>query len=127
MSIYLSYVYDEESKKFINIGGSDYTKIYYGTVEQWNASHEISKKQALYVYTDAIKEQEHTIPKFKIGDGLAYVVDLPFVGDDVSAILVEHISNSVSHITSQERLAWNSKCKIDESDLVNENLILTID
>lgn len=63
------------------------------------------------------------VPGVKIADGLAYCVDLPFVGDDLSKALIEHINNNAIHITEQERIKWNNK--LNCQDVVqNETLML---
>lgn len=128
---YLSYIYDDEINEYINIGGSDYTKIYYDTTENWNSNHSISIKQALYVYTDGVaytdnEGNQRYQPKIKVGDGLAYISDLPFLNGSVSDDLYAHIADKIVHITQGERDKWNQKCRVDESDVENGNLILTI-
>ena len=73
---------------------------------------EVSVLNTVYIYTDReIIEHDNKIikvPGIKIGDGLAYVVDLPFVT-----------------VTQIERDFWNNKvrCLLDEND--SENLIFT--
>ena len=49
-----------------------------------------------------------------MGDGLAYVIDLPFS----DKILYEHLEDTERHITNDERTFWNNKvrCFISESD-----------
>lgn len=82
------------------------------TTDEWNALYElVSKKDYIYVYTDHQKDGETDIPGIKIGDGNAYVVDLPFC----DALYANHINNTVLHITNEERDFWNNKvtCFID--------------
>lgn len=82
------------------------------TTEEWNALYGlVSKKDYIYVYTDHQKDGEIDIPGIKIGDGNAYVVDLPFCDD----LYAKHINNTVLHITDEERDFWNNKvtCFID--------------
>ena len=78
----------------------------------------VSEKDVLYVYTDYRTEDGETYPAFKIGDGLAYVVDLPFI----DAPLWTHIRDTDIHITAAERTFWNNK---NRAYAVGEELILT--
>lgn len=108
------------------------------TTANWrNATDFIPLKGEIVVYSDyATKEvdgQTVNIPNFKVGDGLAYGIDLPFVSDDLRDSLSAHISNMDIHVTSAEKDFWNNKvrCYIntvedDEGYLVDgENLIFT--
>ena len=71
----------------------------------------VSQKDYIYVYTDYQQVDGKDVPGIKIGDGNAYVVDLPFI-DEVYA---RHITDRVLHITQEEREFWNNKvtCYID--------------
>lgn len=109
---------------------SGVTNVISRTTAEWNAQPtEISKKNYLYVYTDhqtTVNDQGETIyiPGVKIGDGLAYIIDLPFI----DVLYSEHISNAQIHVTEAEKEFWNNKvtayCIIDDED---GNLILTKD
>lgn len=65
----------------------------------------IPVKNKILIYTDT--------NNIKIGDGLAYAVDLPFVTDAVRsemlAALSLHALNTEIHITDAERTFWNNK------------------
>ena len=69
------------------------------------------------------------IPGIKIGDGKAYVQDLPFVEGRTKEILMDHINNQEVHTTLAEKLFWDNKVNIDDSDeiiqgdLVDDTLI----
>lgn len=69
------------------------------------------------------------IPGIKIGDGLAYVQDLPFVDEELREKLMNHINNMDIHVTLAEKEFWNNKVNIDDSDelisgdLTNDTLI----
>jgi len=39
------------------------------------------------------------LPAIKIGDGKAYVQDLPFVDDDTRDTLLMHINDALSHVS----------------------------
>ena len=86
----------------------------------------------LIVYSDYAKQRvddiEVPVPNFKIGDGNAYLVDLPFVGDDLRARLTAHMNDAGIHITEEEREFWNNKVRCyTEADVSGEQLIFTTD
>lgn len=111
------------------VGNAIVCDVYRGTTEYWNSRlGYIPNEGDIIVYTDKgsiVNSNNETIdvPGIKIGDGLAYCVDLPFVGDDISQKLVEHINDTERHITEEERLFWNNKVNCQDS-VVNETLIL---
>ena len=74
----------------------------------------------LVVYTDyqSYEEEGQTIyvPGFKIGDGNAYVVDKPFIGEADTKILQEHIEDTGLHIQPGEREFWNTKLNYEEPE-----------
>lgn len=58
------------------------------------------------------------IPGFKVGDGNAYLIDLPFVGDagvsdydysQVIKMVEDHEAKSDIHVTPEEKEFWNNK------------------
>ena len=80
-------------------------------------------------YGELVTKTEN-IPGIKIGDGLAYVQDLPFVDKDLREKLMTHINNTEIHTTLAEKLLWNNKINIDDAyeqihdELENETLII---
>lgn len=65
------------------------------------------------------------VPGLKIGDGMAYVQDLPFVGEDLRKEIMEHINNPEIHVSLRDRLFWNNKLNVDDAaELVDGALIL---
>ena len=109
---------------------SNSAKINYDTTENWNSRVDlISELGTIYYYEDYYTEidengNEIKKPGVKIGDGMAYLIDLPFVNDHFD--FYDHINNNNIHITQDERLFWNNKCRVDDSYINNENLIFTI-
>ena len=102
--------------------------VHIDTTAHWNAQRElIAREKNIYVYTDHSVVDGVAIPAVKIGDGLAYLIDLPFVSSDVEkyenirGLLLEHIDDDVRHITAAERNAWNNKvtCFISQDDPTN--------
>lgn len=64
------------------------------------------------------------IPGIKIGDGMAYVQDLPFVDAELRDRIMTHIENPNIHVTLQEKLFWNNKLNVDDNaELVDGALI----
>ena len=104
-------------------GGSYYSNVSVGTTEEWNSRPSlIGAKNVVYVYTDHETDGDgQPIPGFKVGDGLAYLIDLPFNDD----LMVTHINNQLIHVTEEERAFWNNKVSayIDADN--NEELVLT--
>lgn len=108
-------------------------KMKYDTTENWNkAINFIPLRGEVIVYSDyyQIENDGETkiTPAIKIGDGLAYVVDLPFVSDPESTQAIQeqlysHINNSLIHVSDNDRTSWDDKLNADyEANL--EELIL---
>ena len=95
------------------------------TVEGWSQTPTyVPKNGEIILYTDyAQDEHGNPIPAIKVGDGSAFVADLPFVNDDIRTDLLGHINDRVAHITNEERSFWNNKLNY-EYDVGDENLIL---
>ena len=70
------------------------------------------------------------IPNIKIGTGNAYVQDLAFVDEKTRKLILDHINNQEIHTTLAEKLFWNNKLNMDDSEdiihgeLSDETLIL---
>lgn len=95
--------------------------IRYATTADWNSEPTfIPDAGQVIIYSDArtIEENDEIvyIPGVKIGDGLAYLIDLPFC--DVQVI--EHISDTNVHVTNEEKTLWNNKLNYS---LSGENLV----
>ena len=106
--------------------------IYYDTTANWAKQMSlISEKGAVYIYSDysgIIGPSGDIIPiaGIKIGDGSSYLLDIPFITDQLTSIIFRHIANNEMHITAQEREFWNHKVSsylAGEDDL--ENLVLS--
>ena len=81
------------------------------TTQEWQQwGREISQPGIFYIYSDnETLVDNKKVPGIKLGDGLAYISDLPFLTDYVAEKLLEHINDSTIHITQQEREFWNNK------------------
>ena len=105
---------------------------YFHDTEWWNTHPTISELNALYVYTDYETRidddgNEYFVAGFKIGDGNAYVADLPFQTTKVNAVLEKldtHIADTTSHVSEEDRIRWDNKVSADTS---GETLVLTKD
>lgn len=109
------------------------------TTENWNnARGFVPMAGEVIVYTDYASYQKEVngqnktilVPAIKIGDGSAYVQDLPFVNDDLRDTLMEHIHNMDMHVTLGEKTFWNNKINVDDAyeavhdELIDEMLVL---
>ena len=119
---------------------SDYHIIRTGTTAYWNSQPTYIPMQGeLVVYTDYAQTTENgqTIyyENFKIGDGNAYLIDKPFVGDDLRIQIMRHITDadnqanprhvqasSMPGVTTGERGFWNAKVR---PEVTGEELFLT--
>lgn len=108
--------------------------IYYDTKEKWNENPLlISEKGAVYIYSNYKKnDQDIFIPGIKIGDGLAYLIDLPFVTDSMSEsilsitqILNTHTNNDSIHVSPEDRIFWDNKVTASLSEANPEELVLS--
>ncbi len=84
-------------------------QVKFNTTAGWDAQTSlVSQANTLYVYTDHQRDsQGNNVAGIKVGDGNAYVVDLPFT----DAIATEHIADTTRHITASERNFWNNKVR----------------
>lgn len=111
------------------IGDITSKNIMIGTTTEWEQrSSYVAPAGTIIIYTNhgtyTMNNSTITVPGIKISDGLAYVVDLPFVGDDVAATirneLNNHINDDLRHITNEKRTFWDNKLNCD---INNEVLI----
>lgn len=89
-------------------------KISMDTSSNWSTRTDyVPKEGEIIIYTDRNEVDELDYPGVKIGDGMAYVVDLPFVGDeianDITSALEATRNDTEIHVTNAERTNWNSK------------------
>lgn len=102
------------------------------TTENWNEYRDfIPMKGEIIIYTDHDQMDDGfgnmiDVPGIKIGDGHAYLIDLPFVGNDVRYQIIqelrEHTGNPYIHVTPEEKTFWNNKLNYTVN---NETLIFT--
>ena len=107
--------------------GQGTAKITIDTDEHWSErTTYIPKKGEIVIYSDRRVISGVAYPGIKIGDGLAYVVDLPFVMDDsvelILDLLYDHLNDMQMHVYQDERELWNNKvsCRLDGENLILE-------
>ena len=109
------------------------------TTANWDAARGfVPMAGEIIIYTDYSSYQKEVngriktilIPGIKIGDGGAYVQDLPFVDEDLRDMLMDHINNMDLHVTLGEKTFWNNKINVDDAyeavhdELIDEMLVL---
>lgn len=78
------------------------------TTEYWQAhSSYIPAAGEIIVYSD----RNNNIPGIKIGDGLTYVVDLPFIDDTI----MTHINDATIHVSAEDRAFWDNKINCEDT------------
>lgn len=99
------------------------------TVEEWNSDRNlISQKGTLYIYSNykVIKDEDDNeifLPGIKLGDGKAYLIDLPFLNTDpFDEQILDHINNNVIHVSLEDRRFWNNKLNLVQPE--SQTLIL---
>lgn len=106
-------------------------RVYYDTTANWDAQHGlVGVRGAVYIYSDhewLEDEVGNRIPVagIRIGDGNAYLNDLPFVTDAMTYTIVKHITNQNIHVTPQEKAFWNNKVSSFLDRQEEETLILS--
>lgn len=98
-------------------------EIYFNTVEGWRAQiNLIGQTNTIYIYTDYQEDEDgNPIAGIKIGDGLAYLIDTPFL----DTLYLQHVNNTDIHITDEERRKWNEKVRCFYSLTNNETVVFT--
>ena len=117
-----------ERIRLVNSAASSFSgKITIDTTAGWNQKiMYVPLKGEIVIYSDRNLVGETYYPGIKIGDGNAYVVDLPFFEDDVTDAIMEvlnnHINDTSIHVTPEEKTFWNEKLNYETE---GENLIFT--
>lgn len=105
--------------------------IYYDTTYNWNLQRDlVSEQAAIYIYNDYSYKQvsegnDIPIAGIKIGDGTSYLIDLPFISEQMTTALINHIADTSIHVTQAEKDFWNNKVSAYLDDKDSENLILS--
>ena len=93
-------------------GGSG--KIRMDTTAAWDSQRDFRPARAeVIIYSDRNVIDGVPYCGIKIGDGNAYLIDLPFFGDDkideVLDQIKQHVQDTSVHVTAREKAFWNSK------------------
>lgn len=97
---YIAEALEEAKQELLN-----FDNVHQGTSAYWNAQLQfIGTRDHIYVYTD--------LKKIKIADGLSYLIDQAFVGENEATALLNHIEDNIRHITTLERATWNNKVSV---------------
>lgn len=84
----------------ITPGSGGRKEVVSNTTEAWNSMPSLkSVKDVIYVYTDHTIVSGRPIPAMKIGDGQAFLIDLPFISGG-------------SEIAPEQIEFWNEKCSV---------------
>ena len=86
----------------------------------------------IYIYSDyttrEIEDEGETktvdIPAIKIGDGLAYLIDTPYMITGDSQEFIDHINNRAIHVGTIDRINWDDKVSADVIN--NDTLVLFV-
>ena len=97
-----------------NKTSEDLKIVYENTTSHWNELRDfVPPKGAIIIYSDHSTYDGRPVPGFKVGDGSAYLIDLPFSDADIRGVMNQHTANTAIHITEDERAAWNAKVRCD--------------
>ena len=89
--------------------------VHYDTKAAWDMQPQLVAERAeIYVYSDKATLYDgvgnpYFVPGIKVGDGTSYLIDMPFIADEVIFALAQHVNNTTVHITQAERIFWNNK------------------
>lgn len=114
--------YDLLLKEYIKQKGLDSIKV--NTTAAWTLQTDyVPPIGQLVIYIDGNVVDGKNYPKFKVGDGNAYVVDLPFTEGEFEATLTDHINNATLHFSEadREKLANSVILSLDGENLIFDN------
>lgn len=90
--------------------------VFYGTASEMTALNSTkSQAGAIYIYSDYRENQNGSkVPGIRLGDGNAYVGDLPYQDAD----FLQHMNNTTIHVSAFDRSKWDDKvtCFISPSN-----------
>ena len=107
------------------------SNVYYDTKENWDIQRSIiAEAEAIYIYTnyqyiDDGNGNLTPVAGIKIGDGTSYLIDIPFVSEATSNLILNHISDTSIHTTPLEKEFWNNKVTTYFHNSERENLIFS--
>lgn len=110
------------------VGGG--MKIYADTTANWDSQIDlIGERGCIYIYADheykKIDGSTEEGPGIKVGDGLAYLIDLPFLDQLITDQVMAEIGQTGGVVTEHEKEFWNNKVSSYLSQSDSENLVLS--
>lgn len=98
----------------VSVLSVDGKQILSNSTEVWSQQPTfVASAGSIIIYSDyKTLDNGEVVAGVKIGDGDAYLVDLPFVTDAIAEQLIDHINNTTVHITAEERASWNNKVTV---------------
>ena len=114
---------------YASSGHTGFAGIEFGTKDYWNIERAdyIPPEGMIVVYTDYQEIGGRWIPGIKIGDGNAYLINKPFIGEGVADILRLHLEDMTRHITEAERQKWNNKLNFTTPEINSDLLVFNRD
>lgn len=84
----------------LNLPSGGRKEVISGTTEEWNSKPQlVSVKDIVYVYTDHNIIDGQRVPGIKVGDGVTFLIDLPFV-------------TGGCEVTEEQINFWNEKVSV---------------
>ena len=110
----------------IQINRVDGSRVYTDTTENWDSyTGYIPSQGDIIVYTDRDKidvgGEEIQVPGVKIGTGVNYLSDIPFIDAATIQALSDHIIDQTVHVSQNERNFWNNKLNVS-AEVIDECL-----
>lgn len=105
-------------------------RILCGTTAEWNAKPSyVPEAGTIVIYSDYAAADNADIPNFKVGDGNAYLIDLPFSQDDLRSLIAAHIADTSKHLSNDDRtkLEDSVKAVARQQPSGNYTLVLSTD
>ena len=101
-------------------------KVRYNSTEYWISKGDtVPDEGEIIIFYDAHKINGQYVPDIKVGNGVSYLNNLPFLNGVDMAALAAHINDRSIHVSTEDRSSWNSKMSVSAS-AENEELIFTL-
>ena len=111
------------------------------TEAEWDAQQAlITGEGVIYVYSDHTTVigpggEVTLVPAIKIGDGVSYLSDLPFIGGgaspeieqelhDLETVVSGHLADTSAHVSPFDRIKWNRTVSARQDETNPEMLII---
>lgn len=99
----------------------DSKNIQHDTTAGWNSHADlIAEEGVIYIYNDYKVRDGTNVAGIKIGDGKAYLIDMPFIDE----FMYEHIQDVDRHVSDEDRNRWNNKLNVDDDQEVEDESLI---